>query len=380
MDYFAGLDVSVKETRVCIVDDAGKIVREARVASEPEALLQVLSIYRFKRVGLEAGPLSQWLYSVLAEAGLPVICVETRHMRAMLKAQINKTDRNDARGIAQMMRVGLYRPVHVKTLRSQKLRVLLTHRKLLQSKAIAIENDLRATLRNFGLKVGMIGTVKFETRIRELVENLPDLAALVEPLLIVRRVVREQLGILHRRLLAIVRDDDVCRRLMTVPGVGPVVALTYRVTVDVPARFRNSKAVGAVFGLTPAKYQSGEIDRTGAISRCGDEMMRMMLYEAAQSMLVRSTKWSWLKVWAMKIARHRGMKKAIVALARRLAVIMHRIWVDGTDSDGPGRSPQRENRTGSNQIRENLRSAQRRNDVPRGTMDEVRSYVRLDLL
>jgi transposase len=332
MTYFAGLDVSVKETSVCIVDDAGKIVQEVRVASEPEALLQVLTntIYRCKRVGLEAGPLSQWLYSVLAEAGLPEISVETRHMRAMLKAQINKTDRNDARGIAQMMRVGLYRPVHVKTLRSQKLRMLLTHRKLLQSKAIAIENDLRATLRNFGLKVGMVGTVKFEVRIKELVENLPDLAVLVEPLLIVRQVVREQLGILHRRLLAIVRDDDVCRRLMTIPGVGPVVALTYRVTVDVPARFRNSKAVGAVFGLTPSKYQSGENDRTGAISRCGDEMMRMMLYEAAQSMLVRSTKWSWLKAWAMKVARHRGMKKAIVALARRLAVIMHRIWVNGT--------------------------------------------------
>src|SRR5262245_36242381 len=332
MDYFAGLDVSVKETSVCIVDDAGKIVREARVASEPEALLQVLTntIYRFKRVGLEAGPLSQWLYSVLAEAGLPVICVETRHMRAVLKAQIiNKTDRNDARGMAQMMRAGLYWPVHVKTLRSQKLRVLLTHRKLLQSKAIAIENDLRASLRNFGLKVGMIGTMKFEARIRELVESLPDLAVLVEPLLIVRRVVREQLGILHRRLLAIVRDDDVCRRLMTIPGVGPVVALTFRVTVDVPG-FRKSKAVGAVFGLTPAKYQSGENERTGAISRCGDEMMRIMLYEAAQSMLVRTAKWSWLKAWAMKIARHRGMKKAIVALARRLAVIMHRIWVDGT--------------------------------------------------
>jgi transposase len=287
--------------------------------------------YRFKRVGLEAGPLSQWLYSVLTEVGLPVICVETRHMRAVLKAQINKTDRNDARGIAQMMRVGLYRPVHVKTLRSQKLRVLLTHRKLLQSKAIAIENDLRATLRNFGLKVGMIGTVKFEARIKELVENVPDLAVLVEPLLIVRQVIREQLGILHGRLLAIVRDDDVCRRLMTIPGVGPVVALTFRVTVDIPARFRNSKAVGAVFGLTPAKYQSGENDRTGAISRCGDEMMRMMLYEAAQSMLVRSAKWSWLKAWAIKIARHRGMKKAIVALARRLAVIMHRMWVDGTE-------------------------------------------------
>jgi transposase len=252
-------------------------------------------------------------------------------MRAVLQAQINKTDRNDARGIAQMMRAGLYRPVHVKTLRSQKLRTLLTHRKLLQSKAIAIENDLRGTLRNFGLKVGVVGKLKFEGRIQELVANFPDLAVLVEPLLIVRRVLREQIGILHRRLLTIVRDDEVCRRLMTVPGVGPVVALTYRTTVDVPARFKNSKAVGAVLGLTPSKYQSGEINRTGAISRCGDEMMRVMLYEAAQSMLTRTVKWSWLKAWAMKIARRRGMKKAIVALARRLAVIMHRIWVDGTE-------------------------------------------------
>src|SRR6266545_3837105 len=266
MDHFAGLDVSVKETSICIVDDAGKIVREVKVASEPEALLAVLKnlAYHFKRIGLEAGPLSQWLFSALAEAGLPVICVETRHMQAVLKAQINKTDRNDARGIAQMMRAGLYRPV------------------------------------------------------------------LVETMLIVRRVLREQIVILHRRLLAIVRDDEVCRRLMTTPGVGPVVALTYRATVDVPARFRKSKAVGAVFGLTCAKYQSGEVDRNGRISRCGDEMMRVMLYEAAQSML-RSKKWCWLKAWSMQIARRRGMNKAIVALARRLAVIMHRIWVDGTE-------------------------------------------------
>ena len=333
MEHFAGLDVSVKETSICIVDDAGRIVREVKVASELEALLAVLKngVYHFKRIGLEAGPLSQWLYSALAEVGLPVICVETRHMRAALQAQINKTDRNDARGIAQMMRAGLFRPVHVKTIRSQKLRMLLTHRKLLQSKAIAIENDLRGTLRNFGLKVGMVGTVKFEGRIKELVADIPDLAGMVEPLLIVRRVLREQIAVLHRRLLAIVKDDAVCRRLMTIPGVGPVVALTYRATVDVPARFRNSKAVGAVFGLTPARYQSGESDRTGAISKCGDGMMRVMLYEAAQILLVRTAKWSWLKARAMQIARRRGMKKAIVALARRLAVIMHRIWVDGTE-------------------------------------------------
>src|SRR3954465_15846839 len=332
MQHYVGLDVSVKETSVCIIDKAGKVIREVKVATEPVAILAVLTeeSLAIERIGLEAGPLSQWLYGALAEAGLPVICVETRHMKAALSAQINKSDRNDARGIAQMMRVGLYRPVHVKTLASQKRRMLLTSRQLLQAKALDIENDLRGTLRNFGLKVGMVGTVKFEARIKELVENLPDLPVLVEPLLIVRRVLREQIVILHRRLLVIVRDDDVCRRLMTTPGVGPVVALTYRATVDVPARFRKSKSVGAVFGLTCAKYQSGEIDRSGRISRCGNDMMRVMLYEAAQSMM-RSKKWSWLKAWAMQIARRRGMKKAIVALARRLAVILHRIWVDGTE-------------------------------------------------
>ena len=223
--------------------------------------------------------------------------------------------------------------------------------------------------------------MKFEARINELVANLPDLAVLVEPLLVVRRVLREQIEILHRRLLTIVRDDEVCRRLMTVPGVGPVVALTYRTTVDVPARFRKSKSVGAVFGLTCSKYQSGEIDRSGRISRCGDEMMRVMLYEAAQVMLTRTNKWSWLKAWAMQIARRRGMKKAIVALARRLAVIMHRIWVDGTEfrwtREQAGQ--QHENHAGSNPIGGHSRSTAWWNDVPRGTMDEVSSQCRLDL-
>src|SRR6266487_4187376 len=175
MVHFVGLDVSVKETSVCVVDDAGKVILEQKVPTEPADLIALLTSLGVKcgRIGIEAGPLSQWLVNALAVAELPVICVETRHMKALLKAQqINKTDRNDARGIAQMMRVGLFKPVHVKTLRSQKLRVLLTHRKLPQSNAIAIENDLRATLRNFGLKVGIVGTVKFEARIRELVENL----------------------------------------------------------------------------------------------------------------------------------------------------------------------------------------------------------------
>ena len=216
MDHFAGLDVSVKETSVCIVDDTGRILREVKVTSDPEALLQVLRnpAYRFKRIGLEAGPLSQWLFSALAEAGLPVICVETRHMQ-VLKAQINKTDGNDARGVAQMMRGALPSGACQDATQSETADAADTSE---QSKAIAIENDLRGTLRNFGLEVGMVGTMKFEARIKELIENLPDLAALVEPLRMVRRVLREQFVILHGRLLAIARDDEVCRRASPPPG------------------------------------------------------------------------------------------------------------------------------------------------------------------
>jgi transposase len=274
--------------------------------------------------------LSQWLFSGLVEAGYPVICVETRHMKAALSAQINKSDRNDARGIAQMMRVGLYKPVHVKTLASQERRLLLANRKLLQSKMLDIERELRGTLRNFGLKVGVVSRGKFEARVIELIETQPRVAALARPLLVARRALREQFAVLHKLLLDAVRDDAVCRRLMTAPGVGAVVAFAFRATIDVPARFAHSKAVGAALGLTPRRYQSGEIDRTGRISKCGDATLRTLLYEAAQVLLTRAH-WSWLKAWGVKLARQRGMKRAIVATARRLAVILHRMWVDGTE-------------------------------------------------
>jgi transposase len=333
MKYYVGLDVSVKETSVCIVDETGKVCREVKVASHPQDLIEVLKdpAWQLVRVGLEAGPLSQWLFSGLAEVGIPVICIETRHAKAFLKAQINKSDRNDARGIAQMMRVNLFRPVHVKTLTSQKRRALLTARKLLQEKAIAIENDIRGLLRNFGLKVGMIGVIKFEIRILELVDGMPELAEIMTSLLDARQKLREQVGKLHHKLLSIVQEDDVCRRLMTIPGVGPIVSLTFTATIDIPARFKNSKAVGAALGLTPRLNQSGESNRMGRISLCGDDMMRGLLYEAAQVMLTRTLKWSWLKAWAMNIAKRRGLQKAVVALARRLAVIMHRMWSDGTE-------------------------------------------------
>ena len=334
MRHFVGLDVSVKATSVCVVDDAGKVIWEQKVPTEPAAIIALLSSLgaTFGRIGIEAGPLSQWLVNALTAVELPVICVETRHMKALLTAQqINKTDRHDARGIAQMMRVGLFKPVHVKTLAAQEQRMLLTSRKLLQRKLLDVESDLRGTLRNFGLKVGVVSRSRYEVRIRELVESFPRLAAIVGPLLAVRRVMRQQLAVLHKMLLDTVRGDPVCRRLMTAPGVGAVVALTYRATVDQPQRFAHSRAVGAHLGLTPKRYQSGEIDYDGGVSKCGDALLRTMLYEAAHSLLTHSAKWSWLKAWGIRVAQRRGIRRAIVAVARRLAVVLHRMWVDGSE-------------------------------------------------
>jgi len=333
MKYYSGLDVSVKETSVCIIDETGKICREVKVVSHPDDLIAALKdpARPIERIGLEAGPLSQWLFEGLATAGLPVVCIETRHTKAFLKAQVNKTDRNDARGIAQMIRVNLYKPVHVKTVTSQKRRALLTARKLLQEKAIAIENDIRGLLRNFGLKVGVIGTIGFDDRIRELVDDSAELLEIMEPLLSARQKLRETFTVLHSKLLAIVREDRACQRLMTIPGVGPVTSLAFISTIDVPARFSKSRAVGSALGLTPVLNQSGESHRIGRVSLCGDGMMRALLYEAAQVMLSRVKKWSWLKAWAMNIAKRRGRQKAIVALARRMAIIMHRMWKDGTE-------------------------------------------------
>jgi transposase len=260
-----------------------------------------------------------------------VICVETRHMKAALAAQVNKTDRNDARGIAQMMRVGLYRPVHVKTEASQEKRTLLTARKLLQGQNRAIENDLRGLLRSFGLKVGPTSAGAFDTRVRQLVDGLPRLTAIIRPLLEARAALRSQFAVLHRQLLDLVRHDPVCRRFMTVPGVGAVVAITFQATVDIPQRFTTSKAVGAHFGLTPKVFSSGERDYTGRVSRCGDALMRSTLYEAAHTLLTHTKRWCSLKAWGIRVAQRRGLSKATVAVARKLAVILHRMWIDGTE-------------------------------------------------
>ncbi len=333
MDHYAGIDVSLEQSSVCVVDASGKIVREAKVASEPEALIAWFASLGFDlaRIGLEAGPLSQWLYAAMREAGLAVELLETRHVRDAFKSMPVKSDRNDARGIAQLMRLGWFRPVHCKSLAAQEVRALLTARKLIQSKLFDVEMSLRGILRGFGLKVGRSTPKRFAGRIRELVAGHATLEVVAEALLAVHAVLVREFAGFERRVRAMARDDARARLLMSAPGVGAIVALTYVSAIDDPARFKSSKGVGAHFGLTPKKHQSGEKDITGRISKMGDGSVRTALYEAAHIILTRPIKGCPdLKSWAMRLAKRAGMQKAKVALARKLAVILHRMWVDGT--------------------------------------------------
>jgi len=333
VEHYAGIDVSLERSSVCVVDATGRIIREAKVASEPEALVDFFRRLGLPltRVGLEAGPLSQWLHAGLAEAGLEAVLLETRHVKAALSAMVVETDRKDARGIAQLLRMGWYRPVHRKSPPAQEVRALLVGRKLLQAKLRDVELSIRGILRGFGLKVGEVSKGRFAARIKELIAGHEMLEAVVGAMLQARDSLQAEFMRLHRRMLAIVRGDAVCRRLMTAPGVGALVAVTFKTAVDDPGRFRTAKAVGAHFGLTPKRYQSGETDVTGGISKAGDAMVRTALYEAANVMLTRSGRFSALKRWGLEVAKRRGARRAKVALARKLATVLHRLWVDGSE-------------------------------------------------
>src|SRR5215211_802934 len=333
MEHYAGIDVSLERSSVCVVDSSGRIIREIKVASEPEALVGFLAGLgvAVTRIGLEAGPLSQWLHAGLAGAGFEAVLLETRHVKAALSAMIVKTDRKDARGIAQLLRMGWYRPVHCKSPPAQQVRALLVGRKLLQGKLGDVELGIRGLLRGFGLKLGEVSRGRFAARVRELIAGQPMLERVVEPMLRARDALRAEFQVLHRAVLAIVREDAVCRRLMSVPGVGALVAVTFASAVDDPGRFRRSRDVGAHFGLTPKRYQSGETDVTGGISKVGDAMVRAALYEAANVMLTRAGRFSTLKRWALEVAKRRGAKRAKVALARKPAGVLHRLWANATD-------------------------------------------------
>ncbi len=333
MKLYVGMDVSLTETMICVVDGRGVVVCEGRVASEPEAIAGFLAdkAPTAVRIGLESGPTSTWLWHELHRLGLPVICIDARHAKAALSMQINKSDRNDAVGIARIMQTGWYREVQVKRLSCHALRAVLNSRALLVKMKRDLENQIRGLLKNMGLIIGKASGNVFTARVRELIADVPLLQQAVRPLLPVRDSVVVEIAAFDRKLLKLARDDVNSRRLMTVPGIGPITALAFVTVIDEPARFKRSRSVGAYIGLTPRRYASGEIDRTGHISKCGDQMLRSYLFEAAGVLLTRVAKWCALKAWGLRLAKRIGFKKAKVAVARKLAVILHCMWRDGRD-------------------------------------------------
>ncbi|ARU01884.1 IS110 family transposase [Yoonia vestfoldensis] len=332
METYIGLDVSLASTAICTVSAQGKIVKETTAVSEPEDLVATLKAIpgAVVAVGLEAGPLSQWLYRHLTDAGFATVLMETRQVKGALKAMPIKTDRRDAEGIARLLQMGWYRPVHCKSISAQEMRALLATRKTVQQAAMNLELSIRGVLRNFGLKMGRVAKGRFEARVQELTEGNPMLEAAATPILASRRMLRQELASLEKLLRNHAKEDPVCHSLMTMPGVGPVVALTVKASIDDPERFRSSKDIGPWVGLTPRREQSGERDIIGQVSRAGDVGLRTALYQAATVMLHRGRK-NWLTAWALNVAKRRGKKRATVALARRIGVVLHRMWKDGTD-------------------------------------------------
>jgi len=333
MERYVGLDVSLKQTAICVVNEAGSIVQEGVVGSDPEA---IAGFVRSKapsvgRIGIETGPTTTWLWTELKRFGLPIVCIDARHAKAVLKMQINKSDRNDAAGIARIMQTGWFKEVRVKDLESHAVKALLASRALLVKIKRDLENQIRGLLKNLGLVIGRAKFNVFAVRAEGLIENRPELMAVVRPLLEVRKTIEQQVDDLDRKVHKLARQDVQVRKFMTVPGVGPITALCFKATIDDPTRFRRSRSVGAYVGLTSRRHASGEIDWSGRISKCGDAMLRMYLFEAAGVLLTRVPKWSMLKAWGAKLAKRNGLRKAKVAVARKLAVILHRMWVDGTE-------------------------------------------------
>jgi len=333
MTYYAALDVGVRTLALCIIDDDGEVRLERSLPSEVDDVVACLRGFGegIEAVGLEAGTLTQWLTYGLRDAGFRPVVMEARHVKAALGAMRNKTDRNDAHGIAQILRSGWYREVHVKSLESHYIRTLLASRKALLRKCIDLENEVRGLLKVFGIRLRKgIRHGAFDEAAREPIERNAALAHALIPLLDVRLELHGAFLELDRRVKALAHKDEVCLLLMTTPGVGTITALTFKAAVDDPRRFRRSKNVAAHFGLTPRRYQSGERDNPGHISKAGDTEVRSALYAAANIILTRTAKWSSLKAWGARLARSKGRKRALVAIARKLAVILHRMWIDGT--------------------------------------------------
>jgi transposase len=333
MTYYAGLDVSLRTVNICVINEQGDFVSEAKLASDVQDIVAYLDDLELgiDSVALEAGTLTQYLTYGLQSAGFEVVCMEARQVKGALSAMRNKTDKHDARGIAQILRSGWYSKVHVKSMQSHHIRMLLSSRKAVLSKCVDLENEIRGLFKIFGIKLPpKLGHGAFDNAVRDIIEVDKTLSHALLPLLDARLVLYQTFRTLDNRTRHMANDDPVCVRLMSVPGVGFITALTFKAGVDDPHRFKHSRTVGAHFGLTPRRFQSGEIDIDGHISKCGDADVRSTLYTAANALLTRSSRRSPLKAWGMKLAKTRGHRRAVIAVARKLAVILHRLWIDDT--------------------------------------------------
>ena len=333
MEYFAGLDVSIEETAICVVGDDGNVVLETAVETDQAAIANALERYagRLRRVGHEAGSLSPWLHPGLRELGVPAVCLETRHVRAALSAQRNKTDAADALGIAHIMRTGWFLETHIKSETCYRLRLLLVQRRNLKRKFLDLENAIRHSLKVFSIRLGKVSRGGMEKAVREAVADDAMTAGLMDCMLRARAALWAEYLTLHKLVTQIAMSDELCSRFMEIPGIGPIAALSFRSAIDDPTRFRRSRDVAAYFGLTSKRWQSGtSIDVKGRISKTGDADVRRALYEAASAMLTRFKGNDTIKAWGLRLAKTKCHAKARVAVARKLAVVMHAMWRDGT--------------------------------------------------
>ncbi|NDR57928.1 IS110 family transposase [Pseudoruegeria sp. M32A2M] len=334
MEYFVGLDVSLRSCALCVVDGRGKVCLERELPCEVDDIAGCLDTFGhpIARIGFEAGTLSQHLFFGLQAKGFNVTCMEARQVSAALSAMRNKTDKTDAKGIAQILRTGWFSPVHMKSREAHGLRALLSTRKALLKKTMDLANEVRGILKIFGIRLPRsVKHGSFDGLVRPMIEMDEVLAHAVIPLLDARVVLFQHYLELDRRVKHAASKDEVCMRMMTVPGVGPIAALTFKAAVDDPNRFKRSRTVAAHFGLTPRRYQSGEHDNPGRISKAGDQNVRATLYAAANELLMRTMAGSQIKTWGMRLMRTKGRRRAVVAVARKLAVLLHRMWIDGTD-------------------------------------------------
>ena len=333
MGVYAALDVSQELTAICVVDDAGALLAEGKVDTCPDAVAAWLGRWTLEKVGMETGPMAVWLWNALTARGLPIVCLDARHASAVLKMMPNKTDRHDARGLAQIVRTGWFKEVRIKSHGAYVTRALLTARDALVSIRVRLENEVRGLLKTFGILFGKrVGG--FLRRAEEVIAGelavAPELRPIFEALVAARRAVLGRIRALDAEVRAAARRSRAAQLFMSAPGIGPITALAVASAFDDAARFRSSASAGAYLGLTPKRYESGEISCNGRISRRGDKMTRTHLYEAANAIMTRKLGGSRLRDWARAIAERTGPRKAKVALARKLAVILHAMWRTGT--------------------------------------------------